>query len=162
MTVIFKRLIFPARRRRKIVHRLFDVVINRVIPRVCRLAGLEVGVRVSRGPADHRVLRIQRAGAMGIDIRLWQQIQKGVVCQRNDFIDLVRGAETIKEMNKRYATLKGCNVRNQREVLCFLYAAGAEHGATGLAHGHHVGMIAKNGEGVRGYGTGSNVQNKGR
>ncbi len=34
-------------------------------------------------------------------------------------------------------------MRDQRKILRLLDAAGAQHGATGLPHGHDVGMIAE-------------------
>ena len=98
---------------------------------------------------------------MGVDLRLRQQIQDSIVSQRDDFIDLMRGAEPIKEMNKRNPAFECGDMRNEGKVLSFLNAAGAQHGATGLPHGHDVGMIAKNRERVGGNGTCSNMQNEG-
>ena len=46
---------------------------------------------------------------------------------------------------------------NQREVLRFLHIAGAEHGATGLADSHHIGVIAENRQGMGGDGAGRDV-----
>ena len=84
------------------------------------------------------MFRIEGASAMRIDVSLRQQIQKGVVRQRNDFIDLVGRAKTIEEMNKWHSAFQRGDMRNQCEVLRFLHAAGAEHSAAGLTHGHHV------------------------
>ncbi len=84
------------------------------------------------------MFRIEGPSAMGINVSLRQQVQYGVIRQRNDFIDLVRGAKTIEEMYKWHSTFQRGDMRNQREVLCFLHAAGAEHSAAGLTHGHHV------------------------
>ncbi|MNE03086.1 hypothetical protein D3C80_955760 [compost metagenome] len=46
MAVIFKGFIFSSRRGREIIHRLLDMVVHRVIPGICRLARLEIGIRV--------------------------------------------------------------------------------------------------------------------
>ncbi|MOA01712.1 hypothetical protein D3C78_1211330 [compost metagenome] len=46
VAVIFKRFIFSSRRGREIIHRLLDMVVHRVIPGICRFAGLEIGIRV--------------------------------------------------------------------------------------------------------------------
>ena len=51
---------------------------------------------------------------------------------------------------------------NQRKILRFLHATGAQHGAAGLANGHHVGMVTKNRQRVGGDGTRRNVQDKRR
>ena len=84
------------------------------------------------------MFRIEGASAMRIDVSLRQQIQNGVVRQWNDFIDLVGRAKTIEEMNKWHSAFQRGDMRNQREVLRFLHAAGAEHSAAGLTHGHHI------------------------
>ncbi|MNN62383.1 hypothetical protein D3C81_1776800 [compost metagenome] len=102
MAIVFKRLIFTPGGRREITHRLLNVIINRVVPGVGGLTGLEIGVGVCGSAANNRMLRIQRACAVGIDLVLRHQLQNRVVRQRDDFIDFVRSAETIEEMNKRH------------------------------------------------------------
>ena len=49
---------------------------------------------------------------MRVDFRLRQQIQDSIVSQRDDFINFVRGAETIKEVNKRHAAFERGDMRN--------------------------------------------------
>ena len=98
---------------------------------------------------------------MRVDFRLRQKIQDSIVRQRDDFVDFVRRAETIKEVDKRHAAFKRGDMRNQRKILCFLNAAGAEHGAACLTHGHHVGVIAKDGERMGRNGTCGDVQDEG-
>ena len=49
---------------------------------------------------------------MRVDFRLRQQIQDSIVGQRDDFVDFVRGAETIKEVNKRHAAFERGDMRN--------------------------------------------------
>ena len=72
----------------------------------------------------------------------------------------MRSPKTVEEMNKRHPALKRGDMGNQRKVLGFLDAAGAQHGATGLAHGHDVGMVAEDRERVGSDGTSGNVQDK--
>ncbi|MNV52271.1 hypothetical protein D3C71_1443530 [compost metagenome] len=74
----------------------------------------------------------------------------------------MRGAETIKKVNKRQAAVETGRLGNQRKILCFLDVAGAQHGAAGLAYGHHVGMVAKNRQRMGGDGARSNMQHKRR
>ena len=111
MAVILKGFVFPTRCGSKVIHRLFNMVVNRVVPRVGGLAGLEIGIRVRRRAANHRVFRIQGAGAMRVDIRLREEIQDCFVSQRDDFVNFVRGAETIKEMNKRHPAFERGDMR---------------------------------------------------
>ncbi len=103
---------------------------------------------------------IQGALAMFIDFILRQQAEKGIVRQRGDFVDFVRGAETIEEMYKWHPALQRSDMRNQRKILGFLDAAGAEHRAAGLAHGHDVRVIAKDRERVGCHGARGDVQHK--
>lgn len=161
MAVIFERLILTAGYGSEIIHRLFDMIVYRVIPRVGRLAGLEVSVRIRRSAADHRVLRVERPGAVRVNFSLRHQAANRVICQRDDFVDFMRGAETIKEVNKGNPAFQGRDLRDQCEILRFLYARGAQHGATGLADRHDVRMIAKNGQRVGCHGTGGDMQYKG-
>ncbi len=58
------------------------------------------------------MFRVQGAGAMRVNFRLRQQIQDSLVRQWDDFVDFVRGAETIKEVNKRHATFKRGDMRD--------------------------------------------------
>ena len=160
MAVKLKRFVLAAGGGGEVIHRFLDMIINRVVPRVGGLPRLEVGVRVSGGPADHRVFRIERALAMLSDFLLRQQGANRVVRQRGDFVDFVRSAETIKEMNKRHPALQGGDMRDQREILRFLNAAGAQHGAPGLTHGHHIGMVAEDRQRVGGDSAGGDVQDK--
>ena len=106
MTVILKGLILAARRRGEVVHRLFDVFVNRVVPGICRFTRLEVGIRVRRCPANNGMFRVQRAGTMRINFSLRHQAEDRVIGQRHNFIDFMRCAETIKEMNKRNPTFQ--------------------------------------------------------
>ena len=70
-----------------------------------------------------------------------------------DFLDFVRGAEPVEEVDERHARFDGREVGYAGEVHDFLHGAFGEHGETCLADGHHVLMVAENREGVRGDGT---------
>ena len=162
MAIILERFVLPSGGGGERIHRLFNMVVNRVVPRVGRFARLEIGIRVCRGSANHRMFRIEGASTVRIDLSLWQKSEDRIVSQRNDFVDFVRCAEPIKEMNKRHAAFQRRDMRNQREVLCLLDAAGAQHGAARLTDRHHVGVIAKDGEGVSRDRTRGDMQHKWR
>ena len=108
------------------------------------------------------MFRVERAGAMGINFGLRHQFKNRVIGQRDNFIDFVGRAETIKEMNKWHAALQRRDVRNKSKVLRFLDVCCTQHRATRLAHRHNVGMIAKNRECMCGNGTCRYMQDKWR
>ncbi|MPM88411.1 hypothetical protein SDC9_135515 [bioreactor metagenome] len=56
------------------------------------------------------------------------------------------GAETVEEVQERNAALNGGEVRDRAEIHRFLGVCGREHGETGLAAGHNVGVIAEDRE----------------
>lgn len=66
------------------------------------------------------MFRAERAGAMGINFGLRHQFKNRVIGQRDNFIDFVGRAETIKEMNKWNAAFQRRDVRNESKVLRFL------------------------------------------
>ncbi len=144
MAIILERFVLASGSGGKIGHRLIHMVINRVVPRVSGLAGLEIGIGVGGGAADHRMLRVQRAGAVGVNLGLREQIADGVIGNRHNLVDFVRGAEPIEEVNKGHPAFQRRHVGDEGEILRLLHAAGTEQGAAGLAHGHHVRVIAKN------------------
>ena len=145
----------------KIIHRLLNVVVNGVVPRVCRFAGLEIGVRVRRGTADNRVFRVEGTRTMLVNLLLGHQRAQGVVRERHDLVNLVRGAKTIKEVNKWHAAFQRRDMGDKGKILRFLHAAGAEQGAAGLTHRHHIGVVAKNRQRMGRDSSRGNVQHKG-
>ena len=106
MAVVLERFVVTAGGISKVSHCLLNVVVYRVVPRVCGFARLEIGIRVCGGAANDRMLWVQRAGAMCGDFILRQQPADGVIRQWHDFVDFVRGAETVEEMNKRHAAFQ--------------------------------------------------------
>jgi hypothetical protein len=88
--------------RSEFVHRLLHHGGEGVEPRVLRLARLEEHVRVLRGAADHRMHGRQRARAQGGDAFVRQQRVQDVVGDEVDLGDLVRGAETVEEVQHRH------------------------------------------------------------
>ena len=73
-------------------------------------------------------------------------------------IHLVRGTEAVEEMYQRQAGLQRYRLGDQGEVHHLLHRVGAEQSKAGLAHGHHIGVIAKDGEPLCGKRTRSNME----
>jgi hypothetical protein len=64
--------------------------------------------------------------------------------------NLVAGAKAIKHMQKRHARLQGAGLRDQREVHHLLHRVGEQHGPACAAGRHHIAVVAKDGQAMRG------------
>ena len=71
-----------------------------------------------------------------------------------NLLDLVRGAETVKEVDEGNMSLDGAQVGNTGQVHNLLHTALGEHGKTGLAGSHHVLVVTEDTQGVAGQRTG--------
>ena len=129
-----------------------------VVIRIAGLAVLEECVWVLDGAAHQRMLRIERAGAEGSERVAVQQRAQALGIDLLDSRDLMRGAESVKEMHERRPALERRQMRHGSEVHDLLDAAGAQHGESGIAAAHHVGMVAENAHGMRTDGTRGDVQ----
>ena len=74
----------------------------------------------------------------------------------------MRGAEAVEEMQERQARFKRGDMRNERQVACFLHGVGAEHRPTRGAACHDVGVVAEDGESVRRKRASRNMHDRGR
>src|ERR1039458_4913378 len=59
--------------------------------------------------------------------------------------NFMRGAEAIEEMQEGNARLQRRGMRDQRQVYRLLHRVRREQGESGLASGHGIGVIAKDG-----------------
>src|SRR5512145_2049609 len=69
--------------------------------------------------------------------------------QLEDLIYLMRGTESVEEMEEWNARLERCRLCNRRKVVGFLHGAGGQQCPTRLADRHHILVIAVDREGVR-------------
>ena len=72
----------------------------------------------------------------------------------------MRSSEAVKEVHEGDSARQGRFLGDQGEVHDFLNGVGAEHGETGLANGHDVGMVAENGKALAGQGAGGDVEDR--
>jgi len=105
-----------------LVHVIFHDVRDRVVVAVRRLARLEEDIRVLSGTALHRMLRIQRVFAETIHRIPIHHVFQIVVIPHFDLLDLVRGTETIKEVDEGHAAFQRGQVRHSAEIHDFLHA----------------------------------------
>ena len=156
--VVVKQTILAAGDLTDLVHVVLDDGGNCGIVVVARLAVLEEHVGVLGSTTGNGLVRIHSTLAeLGKLLHVDEGTQVFLVHGLN-LLDLVRGAETVKEVDKRYVSLDGAQVGNTGEVHDLLHAALGEHGKTGLAGSHHVLMVTKDTQGVGGQCTGRNME----
>lgn len=66
-----------------------------------------------------------------------------LIIKRDNLINLVGGAEAIKEVDKGHAGSQRRGYTPQPPDLRFLHITRGQHGKASCATGHHIGMIAK-------------------
>ena len=74
--------------------------------------------------------------------------------------NFMRGAEAIEEMQEGNARLQRRGMCNQGQVHRLLHRVRREQGESRLASGHGIGVIAKDGQGLRGDGARRNVNHR--
>ena len=88
-----------------------------------------------------------------------QHLSQCIVIPYFNFLLFVTGSESIKEVKHRKAGLNCRQMRNCCQIHYFLRAVGRQHSKTGLSGGHHVRVISKNRQGLRGDGSCRYVEN---
>ena len=156
--VVDERLVVASRDLRNLLHGVGHHVGNGVVELVRSLARLEIDVGILGRTARNRVFGVQSAGAELLQgVAVEQRRQRGFVDQF-DLLDLVRGAETVEEVQERNAGLQRHEVRDAGEVHDLLHRRGGQHGKTRLAGRHHILMIAENRQRLCGQRTRRNVE----
>ncbi len=74
-----------------------------------------------------------------------------------DLGDFVRGAEAVEEMHERNARFEGCGLGDEGGVHDLLDVVGGQQRPAGLADGHHVLVIAEDGQPLGGDGARSHM-----
>ena len=139
-------LVRAARELLEHIHVLLDDRRSGLVVLVAGLTALEVNVGVLGGTAHRGMLRIEGAAAEIGDVVVVDHLADHVVADLIDLLHFVGGAEAVEEVEERNLRLERCGVGDHRHIVGFLHRVGAEHRKTGLAAGHHVGVVAENAE----------------
>ena len=142
------------------VHRVLHRRRHRVVEGVDRLAGLEEHVRVLRRSAQHGVLGGQCPFTVLEDASVVDEGPQIVLLEHDHPVHLVGGAEPVEEVQEGNAGLQGGEVGDDGQVLRLLYRARGQHGEAGGPCGHHIRVVAKDRQGVRGDRAGSHVNDR--
>ena len=147
--IVVEQLVVGADLGIDLAHVLLDQIRHGVIIFIGRLTVLEEDIAVFVAAAHLRMLRVQAALTEGIDRIHVHHLGQIVIIPDGDLLDLMRGTEAVKEVQERDAALDGGQMRHGGQIHNFLHIALGEHGKTGLAAGHNVGLITEDGQRVR-------------
>ena len=135
---------------RKLVHDCLDFVRAGVVERIAGFARLKEDVGILRGAAQHRMVGRKRALPMLDDAIHVDEGAHVVFGEHLDFVDFMRSAEAVEEMQERDAGFERGGMRDERQVHGLLHGVRREHGESRGPAEHHVGVVAENREGVGG------------
>ena len=158
--VVVEEMILAPRDPGKLVHRRLHDARERVVEPVARFAGLEIHIRVLRRAADGGRVGVEGARAERVKLRLRKDGRELFVGKGGDFGHLVRSAEAVEEMQERHAGLERGRVGDGGKVIRLLARAGTKHGKARGAARHDVGLVAKDGQRIRGKGARRDVHGK--
>ena len=159
---IVERLILSADLLAELLHVIGNDVGQRFVVLIRSFSGLEEDIRVLSGAADDGMLGIQGSVSERLDGIHVDQLLVDAVVDDFDLLDLVRGSETVEEVQERYSAFDGGQMCDCCKVHDFLDGAGAQQGETGLAASHDVGVIAEDAQCVRSQGSCRNVEHAGQ
>ena len=156
--VIIEQVIFATSQFADLAHIVFDNPGNRFVIRVGYLALLEVNIRVLRSAAYHRMIRVQRPAAEGIEGILIDQFRQVIIIHHFDFLRFMRSAESVKEVQERDASFDRSQMGYRSQIHDLLHAALGKQGKSGLPGCHYVLVVTENAQRVRGNGACANVE----
>ena len=160
--VVIEELVVPAGQLVDLIHVMLDHAGNGGDLLVGALTALEEHVRIDGGAAGGGMLRVQAVLAEGLELLLIHQLGQIVIVQRLDPLHLVRGAEAIKAVHEGVPAADGGQVSNTAQVHGLLGGGGHQHAEARHAAGHHVGVIAEDGQGVGTDGPAGHVEHAGQ
>ena len=158
--VVVEQAIGAAGLHGKAVHHRLHNSRNRRVERRAGFARLEEHVGILRRAANERAIGRERVLAERDQVLVVDHGADGLVADGQNLAHLVRGAEAVEEMNERNARFERGDLRHQRQVGNFLHGIRRQHRPAGRAAGHHVGVVAKDRERVRGQRARRNVHRR--
>ncbi len=158
-TVVVEEFVIGADSGVDLCHVGFDNFRKGVIVRIAGFTSLEEDIRVLGGATENRMFRIQRTLTEGLDGIHVDEGSKLFIIPNLNFLQLVRGAETVEEVQERNSAGDRGKVSNGGEVHNFLRVGGSEHGKAGLTACHDIGMVTEDGKSVGSKGSRRAVDN---
>ncbi len=155
---IVEQMVLTAGLRSDFIHVLLNDRRRCIVELVDRFAALEVDVRVLSADVGDRSIRAESAGAELFNVFRFHQFADLVIRDLVILVNFMRGAESVEELQERNAGLVGGEVGDERKVHLLLHGSRREKSETGIAAGHHVGMIAEDGERLSREGAGGHME----
>ena len=159
---IIKQTVLPTGDTGETVHHGFKLPRECLIEGIDGLPGLEEGVRVLGGAANHWPVRCHPAAAMCFNSVVRYQRLQILVTERRNLGDFMGGAKAVEEMHHRHPAFQGDGVADGRKVLGLLYRPRSQQGKAGTAGTHYIGMVAEDRQGMGGNAARSNMHAEGR
>ena len=89
------------------------------------------------------MIRIERTAAERLNGIPVKDLREVGVVHNLDLLDLMRGTESVKEVDERHTSLDGDEMRYRREIHDLLHTRLGEHGDTRLTCCHDILMVAE-------------------
>ena len=155
---IVEQMILTASHFRELIHLGLDDVADGHIIFVNGFTALEIDVAVLGTDLGDRFFGAHAAGAEFFNGLLVNHLGDGLVRDFFVFVDFVGSTESVKELEERDFGRIGGEVGDESHVQFFLDGVGGQHRETRVAAGHDVRVVAEDGEGLAGEGTGGHVE----
>ena len=159
--IVVEQLIVGAQLLVDLAHVLLDHCGQGVVVLVAGLTVLEEDVAVLVAAAHVGPLGVEGMAAEGVDGVHVHHFLQILIVPSGDLLDLVGGAEAIKEVDEGNAALQGGQMGHGSQVHDFLDVALSQHGKAGLTAGHDVGVVAEDVQRMGGDGTGGDMEDAG-
>ena len=156
--VVVKEVVLTPRDLCHLRHCFLNESRNGIIVAIDRLTPLEVDIRVLCRAAHHRMIRIERTTTERLNGIPVKDLREVCVVHDLDLLDLMRGTESVKEVDERHTSLDGDEMRYRREIHDLLHTRLGEHGDTRLTCCHDVLMVAEDIQRGRGNGTRTDME----
>ena len=108
------------------------------------------------------MVRIQCVSAEALHRIPVHQRGQLIILQNIDLLLLVRGTETIEEMQHRNAGVNRTQMGHRPQIHTLLHIRGSQQRETGLPRGHDILMIAENTQCIRCQRPGAHMEDRGQ
>ena len=160
-SIIREEVILTTSDLRELAQILLNHLGNCIVVGVAGLTVCEEGLGVLSSTTGDRTLRRHSTVAETLDVLFLHERTDILLVEQLNLVILVRGAETVEEVNERYAGLERSQVSSGSHIHHLLYRTLAEHSETSLTASHHVLMVTEDTQRVRSQRTGRNVEHAG-